>query len=239
MIGVDDDVLTAERGHVEFLSTDACEADGLPDTGDIGLLGSVESELVFLEVDVGLSQLLVVLDALVEDLSSLVELVIKATITALFNISLVWIADEGLEVAQELLSTLGVCEDELVVHTLVFHVGAGHQEISDELLGLVLLLGQLNNLLKLAGISTLDESINGGNKSALGDLCFTKLRPDLWLVCLLSELSGLSNVVKFVQNDFDGVHGLVELLVDAKSLRVELMLVVQGHGSELVAIVVV
>lgn len=96
MIGVDDDVLTAQRGHVEFLSTDACEANSLPDTGDISLLGSVESELVFLEVDVGLGQLLVVLDAFVEDLSSLVELVIETTITALFNVSLVRITDEGL-----------------------------------------------------------------------------------------------------------------------------------------------
>lgn len=94
VIWVDDNVLTTESCHVELFSTDTGEADSFPDFRDIGFLGSFKGELVLLEVDVGLSKLLVVGDALVEDLSSLVKLVIEAAVTTVFDISLVRITDE-------------------------------------------------------------------------------------------------------------------------------------------------
>jgi len=70
VIRVDDDVLTAECCHAELLGSDTGEVHSLPDAGYVSLLGGLEGQLVLLQVDVGLSQLLVIADALVEDLSS-------------------------------------------------------------------------------------------------------------------------------------------------------------------------
>lgn len=65
MVGVDDDVLTAESCHVELLGTHASEADSLPDARYISGLGGVECILVLLQVDVGLGEFLLVRDTLV------------------------------------------------------------------------------------------------------------------------------------------------------------------------------
>lgn len=65
----DNNLLTAKTGHTEFLCTNTSEAYSFPNSGYISLSGSIISSLVFLEHDVSLSELLVVVDALEEDFS--------------------------------------------------------------------------------------------------------------------------------------------------------------------------
>lgn len=64
VIGVDDDLLSTESSHSEFLSADTGEADRFPDLGNVSLLGSIVSSLVFLKHNISVSELLVVVDSL-------------------------------------------------------------------------------------------------------------------------------------------------------------------------------
>mmetsp|Transcript_9248 Transcript_9248/g.11256 ORF Transcript_9248/g.11256 Transcript_9248/m.11256 type:complete len:272 (+) Transcript_9248:1351-2166(+) len=240
MVGVDDDVLAAERSHVELLGANAGEADGLPDAGHVRLPSSLERQLVLLQLHVALSELLVVGNSLVEDLGGKVELVVEAAVTAVLHVGLVRVAHEALEVAEPALATLRVSKDELVVHTRVLQLRAGHKQVLDESLRVVLLKRKLDDGLKLSRIIGLDESLNGrGERSLLLELGLAELGPGLGLVGLLGELGGLLNIVELVDDDLDGVDGLVDLLVDGEGFLVELVLVLEGHLRQLVAIVVV
>ena len=239
MVRVDDDVLTTESSHVELLCANASEADRFPDARDVSLAGCLERKLILLQLNVDLGEFLVVVNALVQDLSSQVELVIEAAVSTLFTVSLVGLANEGLKVSEPALATLGVSEDELVIDTLVLELSAGHQEILDNLLRLVLLSRELDDSLEFRSVVSLDEGIDRRADCPLTKLGLTELRPSLWLVSLLGELGGLPDIVELVEDDLDGINWLVALLVDAEGLVVELVLVVKSHLSELITVVVV
>lgn len=100
-------------------------------------------------------------------------------------------------------------------------------------------MAEFNNALKLASIVSLDECIDDRDKVALVKLGLTKLTPDFRLVSLLSELCSRADVVELIQDDFNGIDWLVELLVDAEGFLVEGMLIFKGHLGKLVTIIVV
>jgi len=70
-------------------------------------------------------------------------------------------------------------------------------------------------------------------------LSLSELGPNLRFVGLFSKLSRLTDVIQLVKNDLDGINRLVELLVDAKSLGVKLVVIIKSHSGELVTIIVV
>jgi len=96
MVWVNNYVLTAQRSHPEFLGAHASEADCLPTFRYVNFLGGVECSLVLFKLDVGLGQLLEVMDFFVKDLTSKVKSLVEATVTRLLDICLIWLLDKGL-----------------------------------------------------------------------------------------------------------------------------------------------
>lgn len=112
-------VLTTECCHSEFLSTYTCEAYCLPNLRHVSPLSCIKSSLVLLKLDVNLSKLLVVADALVQDFSSHEELIIEASVTTLLRVGLIGLRHKSLEVGQETLSILSISVDQLTIDALV------------------------------------------------------------------------------------------------------------------------
>jgi len=96
MVWVDNYVLTAQGSHPEFLGAHASEADCLPTFRYVNFLGCVECSLVLFKLDVGLGQLLEVMDFFVKDLTGKVKSLVEATVTRLLDISLIRLLNKSL-----------------------------------------------------------------------------------------------------------------------------------------------
>jgi hypothetical protein len=107
---VDDDVLSTEGCHSEFFGTDTSEADCLPNLRYIGFLGSIEGSLVSLKLYISLGKLLIVTDSLEQNFSCQVKFIVETAITALLDISLIWLSNERLQIRQKSLaaSSIGI-----------------------------------------------------------------------------------------------------------------------------------
>lgn len=91
VIWMNDDLETTEGGRLEFLGSDAGEADSFPDFWNIGFLGGFVSGNVILEHDMNLSEFLVVSNSCEKNLCCLEELVFEASFSDFKEVSLVWI----------------------------------------------------------------------------------------------------------------------------------------------------
>ena len=89
VVWVDNDVLATQAGHAEFLSANTSEANCFPNFGYVHFFGGVKCSLVFLKLDVGLSQFLIVVDAFEKDFASKIQSLVEATVTTLLYVSLV------------------------------------------------------------------------------------------------------------------------------------------------------
>jgi hypothetical protein len=182
---------------------------------------------------------LIVANLRVEDLSCLEEFLIIAAVTALLDISLVWLTDELLKIREVSLSALGISEDELGVNHLFLKERASHEQVLNKLLIAVLVLRGADYQSILCGVAGLDESINCFSDVELVELSLTDLAPDLRLVDLLSILSGSLDVLKVDYEDTYGLNMLAKLLVNAKSLIIQLILVLLSELSKLNSIIVI
>jgi len=199
MVGVDDDVLSTELSHSELFSADTSKADSFPDLGDVSLLGGIVSGLVLLEHNVSLSELVVVVDSLEEDLSRQVKFAVEASFSTGEDVSLVGLGHERLKLSKEAFSTHGVGKDKLRVNSLLFLELAGHQQVSDDLLVVVLLGGEVDNSIEVVSILSLDEGIDGLVEVAKVKLRLGEFKPYLLLVGLISKLSGKLDIFKVVK----------------------------------------
>jgi len=145
VIRKDNNLHGAHVGCSELLSTDACKAHIFPYTRNISFLCSFKSSLVLLKLNQDLCKLLIVSYLGVENLSCLVKFLVKAAVTKLLDVSLIWLADELFEIWEVSLSALGIGEDQLRVYHLFLEKRAGHQEILNEFLIAVLILGCADN----------------------------------------------------------------------------------------------
>lgn len=173
VIGEDNDLLSTKTCHAEFLCTNTCKANGLPDSGDISLSSGIICSLIFLEHDVGLSELLVVVNALEKDFGRKEKTLVKASFSALEDISLVGFSHEIFEFGQESFTSHSVCEDKFTVDDGLFFVSSGHKKIGDEFFVVVLLLGGVDNSLEVFSIFGLDESIDALTESSTAELSKT------------------------------------------------------------------
>lgn len=121
VVGLDNHVLSAECSHTELFGSNTSEANSFPNLRNISFLSSIEGSLVLFQLNVSLSQLLVVANTLEQNLSSKEKFVFKATITTLLSVSLVGLRDKCFEVGQESLTIFGVGENELRVNTLILN----------------------------------------------------------------------------------------------------------------------
>lgn len=231
MVGVDNDVGSTESGHSEFLSSDTGETDRFPDLRDVGLLGSIVSSLVLLEHYIGVSELVVVLDSLEKNLSRQVKFVVEATVSTGEDVSLVGLVYEGLKIRKESFSTHSVSKDKFGVNSLLLLVPTGHQQVSNDLLIVVLLGRQVDNSVEVVSISSLDEGIDGLVEVTKLELSLGQLKPDFGLVGLVSKFGGELDVLNVFNEDVDGFDVLTKLLVDAKSFFVKLVLGLSGNVS--------
>jgi hypothetical protein len=83
VIRKDNDLLSTKTGHAEFLSANTCKAYSFPDSRDISLSGSIICSLVFLEHNVSLGELLVVVNAFEKDFCRKEKTLVKASFSAL------------------------------------------------------------------------------------------------------------------------------------------------------------
>lgn len=160
VVGVNDDLLTTKRSHAEFFCADTGETDGLPDFGNVCLLGRVVGSLVLLEHNVGLCEFLIVVDPLVQNLCRQEKSCIVTAVTAFLDISLVRFAHEFFKVIQESLASHRITENKLRVNSLFFLLLAGHQEIVDQIFVVLLALCECNNSFKVLCILGSDKCID-------------------------------------------------------------------------------
>lgn len=239
MIWVDDDVQSAELSSSEFLGSDTGEANCLPDLWNICLLCGIISTDVFLVHDEDLSELLVVAKLSEQNLGSLIHLVVEALVTDLLKISLIWFSDEVLEVNEALLSAFGIGINEFRVNYLLLKGFPSHEEELNEVIEAVIIVSLSNDSQIHLRILSLDEAFDTFSQHVLVQLRLTELGPDLWFVGLLCKLLSTLDVVLFVQKHLDGFNVLTELLVDAESFIIELVLIFLSDSCQFISVVVV
>jgi hypothetical protein len=113
MIWMDDDVETRGVGVLKLLGSDTGKAYLFPDFWDSSYLGSVEGLLELFKHDVDNGKPLFVASLNVQELGSIVKIVITASISSFKEISLTWLVDEVLDFTKVFVSTLSIAEDNL------------------------------------------------------------------------------------------------------------------------------
>lgn len=184
-------------------------------------------------------KLLVVTSSLEEDFSGFIEFGLKASLSNLGDVGLIWIRDEGLEFSHILVAAFGISKDELGVDNFLFEGLSGHSQESDKLLEALLSLSDVDDHHVHGRILSLDETLDSLSKHLLLKLSLTEFCPGLWLVHLLSEFLSTLKVLLLIDEDLHGLDSLSELLVDAESFVIELIFIFLSNSGKFLSIVVV
>lgn len=239
MVLVNDDILATKSCHAEFFSTNTCEANLLPHFGNANFLGRFESSLVLLETNVSDSQFLVVGGAFEKQFSSEVCLIIKAAFTTLQQVCLIGLSNHSFEVGKEFFTALRVSNDQLRVDLVVLKGFASHDQKLDQHVIFVVGLSEQDDTLVHLRVVSFNESLNCGLKLSLIKLSLAEFSEDAGNVLFLSEFGSLPHIVHVVQEYFNSLNRLVELLVNSKGLLKEFMLGLASDASQLESVIVV
>mmetsp|Transcript_49882 Transcript_49882/g.106893 ORF Transcript_49882/g.106893 Transcript_49882/m.106893 type:complete len:672 (-) Transcript_49882:2191-4206(-) len=237
MVRVHDDVHASDLCASELLGLDASNVHLLPCLGVVSLPCRFDGLGVLAQVHVARGELRIVGDGSVEDLGGLVRTLIVEAVAHRDNVGSVCAAHKLLHLGQSL--RLRISVDKLGVDGLVLCLGAGHEEVSHELVVVLLALGCLDDLGIVCGILGLKVGVDGLGHLATLQLSTAQLVPDDRLIAtggkLLSPLQG-------IQICEERVHRLgveVALLVDKEGLLVKAVWLPQRDLGDLRAIVVV
>lgn len=124
-----DNLHAAEVGSAEFLGTNTSETNFLPYFRYVCFLGSFKCCLILLQLYKDLGQLVVVTNMTVKDLRGFIQFVIVTSISALLDVSLVWLGDKGFKLGEVALAAICIGKDELGIDHLLFKHGSGHQQV--------------------------------------------------------------------------------------------------------------
>ena len=250
VIGVLNDLKTASSSKTELLGSKAGKANLLPGGNVVGLGSGGDGLAVLLEIDVAQSKLGVVVDAGEEDLGSMVQALVEASVANILDVGHVGSVDELLHLGEVV--RLGVRVDELRIEQVHLQRLASHLEVRDKLipyLGLVR-LGAHHDV--LAGILGIDETLNGIGSALLLKLGLTKTRPDGLLINLRGIRLGAIEILKEINNDTNSRHlhldlivlvlgklGPGELLVDGEGFLVQHVTLGNANQSDILGIEIV
>lgn len=237
MIRMHNNVWTSNTSQSELLSLHTSEGDLLPGLWSVSLLGSLEGSLELSQMDQARGQLGVVSETFEQDLSSLVVLLLEASVTNISDISRVGGGDESLQLIQFV--ALGQRVDQFAVNKLILYLSSAHLKVADQILEFLLSFGGLDHSLIEIGVISLNVRLNGLANQVLVQLSSGQLAPDLWEVHLLGELLGSVNGFDVVQQNLDGLNIVVGLLVDNEGLLVQLVVASEGDLSQFRTIIVV
>ena len=235
LLGINNQVKTANLGKAEFLLANTGSMNLLPDLDVVGLAGTVNSSLVVAKVNQGGGKLGPVGNAAEENLGSLVQALFVSLVTRFFNVGDVGGSQEVLKLGQ--LVEAGVAEGKSSIDRRLTQRLAGHAEILDEVFVLASVSGSLNDFLVVLGVIGLDVRLNGVGDADTVQLSLGHLAPDFRNVDLLSISLSTVNADDVLDKNVNGSRLVVSLLVDLEGFLVQTD--VDTRGCNLVGVVAV
>mmetsp|Transcript_45208 Transcript_45208/g.105419 ORF Transcript_45208/g.105419 Transcript_45208/m.105419 type:complete len:407 (+) Transcript_45208:908-2128(+) len=237
VVWMDDDVLSGDLCTSELLCLHAGQVDLLPRFGVVGLLRRLNCLGVLSELNMAGGQAPVVRDRSVQDLGGLVELLIVETVANCLDVGGVGAANELLHLAQTL--CLCVSIDQFTVNLRILDLCAGHHQVSNQLLIVLLPLSCLDHLQVVCGILRFEVRVHGLGHAAILQLRLAQLVPNRLVVDARGKLLPSLEGVDVLEQHIHGLCILPALLVDDEGLLVQAIRIAKRNLRNLGAVVVV